>query len=76
LIRKYHTAQTERTLGIVTAQNDYTKFYLPIRKTESNTNNAKIIKQSGVALCIKLKIIKLIKEMKIYAINELPMAFV
>jgi len=76
MIRKYHTAQTERSLGIVTAQNGYTKFYLAIRKTESNTNNAKITKQNGVALYIKLKIIKLIKEMKIYAINEVPMAFV
>jgi hypothetical protein len=76
MIRKYHTERSKRSLGIVTAQNGYTKFYLAIRKTESNTNNAKIIKQSGVALYIKLNIIKLIKEIKIYAINELPMAFV
>jgi len=51
-------------------------FYLVIRKTERKTNKNKIIEQNRVALNIKLKIIKFIKEINTYPINERAIALV
>jgi hypothetical protein len=46
------------------------------RKIELKVKRTKETILINVVLRIKLKIIRVVKEMKIYAINEVPMAFV